>query len=84
MRRGQNEASIHFEHTSPCRIPDDHRQCEGRWRGVLSLGFGRPARSDLVAAWLAQGFVGRSDKTVTMNRYILQPVLDVIGRRPLR
>jgi hypothetical protein len=36
------------------------------------------------AAWLAQGLGGRSEKTVTMNRYILQPVVDVIGRRPLR
>lgn len=37
-----------------------------------------------VAAWLAQGLNGRSEKTVTMNRYILQPVVDVIGSRPLR
>jgi integrase len=37
-----------------------------------------------VAAWLAQGLTGRSEKTVTMNRYILQPVVDVIGSRPLR
>lgn len=121
MRRGQNEASIHFEHTAVCRDPDDHRQCEGRWRGVLSLGFGPGGRrqrkavsgrtktevrqkirairdeldagvtskaaytvADAVAAWLAQGFAGRSEQTVTMNRYVLQPVLDVIGRRPLR
>jgi integrase len=40
--------------------------------------------ADAAAAWLAQGLGGRSDKTVSMNRYILQPVIDVIGRRPLR
>jgi integrase len=40
--------------------------------------------ADAIAAWLAQGLNGRSEKTVTMNRYILQPVVDVIGRRPLR
>lgn len=39
---------------------------------------------DEVAVWLTQGFAGRSEKTVTMSRYILRPVLDVIGRRPLR
>ena len=40
--------------------------------------------ADAVDAWLAQGLGGRSEKTVTMNRYTLQPVVDVIGRRPLR
>ncbi len=40
--------------------------------------------ADAVAAWLAQGLGGRPDKTITMNRYILQPVVDTIGRRPLR
>jgi hypothetical protein len=40
--------------------------------------------ADAVAAWLAQGFAGRSEKTVMMNRYILQPAVDVIGCSPLR
>jgi len=39
--------------------------------------------ADAVAAWLAQGLGGRSEKTVTMNRYILQPVVDAIGHIPL-
>ena len=121
MRRGQGEGSVHFEHQGPCRDPEDHRHCPGRWRGVVSLGFGPGGRrlrravsgrtktevrekiralreevdagitpragytvADAAAAWLAQGLGGRSEKTVSMNRYILQPVVDVIGRRPLR
>jgi integrase len=121
VKRGQGEASIHFEHDAPCRDPEDHRHCSGRWRGVISLGFGPGGKrlrkavsartktqarekvralreeldagitpraaytlADAAAAWLAQGLSGRSEKTVTMNRYILQPVVDVIGHRPLR
>jgi hypothetical protein len=104
-----------------CRDPLDHRHCAGRWRGVVSLGFGPGGKrlrkavsaraktearekvralreeldagitskagymvADAVAAWLAQGLGGRSEKTITMNRHILQPVIQVIGRRPLR
>src|SRR5438067_1856472 len=40
VRRGQGEGSVHFEHQGPCRDPGDHRHCPGRWRGVVSLGFG--------------------------------------------
>ena len=39
-RRGWGEDGIFFEHDAPCRDPDRHRHCEGRWRGVVSLGFG--------------------------------------------
>jgi site-specific recombinase XerD len=34
--------------------------------------------------WLADGPDGRSAKTITTNRNVLQPVLAVIGRRKLR
>ena len=121
MKRGQGEASIHFEHDAPCRDPQDHRHCSGRWRGVISLGFGPGGKrirkavsartktearekvralreevdagvtpraaytlADAVDAWLAQGLSGRSEKTITMNRYMLQPVVGMIGQRPLR
>ena len=121
MKRGQGEASIHFEHDAPCRDPQDHRHCSGRWRGVISLGFGPGGKrirkavsartktearekvralreevdagvtpraaytlADAVDAWLAQGLNGRSEKTITMNRYMLQPVVGLIGQRPLR
>jgi hypothetical protein len=40
VRRGQGEGSVHFEPQGPCRDPEDHRHCPGRWRGVVSLGFG--------------------------------------------
>ena len=39
-RRGWREDGIFFEHDAPCRDADRHRHCEGRWRGVVSLGFG--------------------------------------------
>lgn len=39
-RRGWGEDGIFFEHTALCRDRDRHRHCEGRWRGVVSLGFG--------------------------------------------
>src|ERR1700733_5320595 len=39
-RRGWGEDGIFFEHDAPCRDSERHRNCEGRWRGVVSLGFG--------------------------------------------
>jgi len=39
-RRGWGQDGIFFEHDAPCRDSDRHRHCEGRWRGVVSLGFG--------------------------------------------
>ena len=39
-RRGWREDGVFFEHNSPCRDGDRHRHCDGRWRGVISLGFG--------------------------------------------
>ena len=39
-RRGWGEDGIFFEHTGLCRDSDRHRHCPGRWRGVISLGYG--------------------------------------------
>ena len=39
-RRGWGEDGIFFEHTGLCRDSDRHRNCPGRWRGVISLGYG--------------------------------------------
>ena len=41
-RRGHGEDSIYFDHQvgSECRDSRVHRGCAGRWRGVVSLGFG--------------------------------------------
>ena len=39
-RRGWGQDGIFFEHDAPCRDADRHRHCDGRWRGVISLGFG--------------------------------------------
>jgi integrase len=38
-RRGWREDGVFFEHNSPCRDSGRHRHCDGRWRGVISLGF---------------------------------------------
>lgn len=43
-----------------------------------------PKAAYTVADALAQGFAGRLEKTITMNRYTLRPVVDALGRRPLR
>ena len=39
-RRGWGEDGIFFEHTTPCRDSQRHQRCQGRWRGVVSLGSG--------------------------------------------
>jgi integrase len=39
-RRGWGQDGIFFEHDAACRDNDRHRHCEGRWRGVISLGLG--------------------------------------------
>jgi hypothetical protein len=42
--RGRSEDSIYYDHTAPCRGPDEHRRCAGSWRGVVSLGYGPDGR----------------------------------------
>lgn len=39
-RRGYGEDGIYFDHRGDCRDPAHHRGCPGRWRGVVSLGYG--------------------------------------------
>ena len=39
-RRGWGEDGIFFEHADPCRDSQRHQRCQGRWRGVVSLGSG--------------------------------------------
>jgi integrase len=39
-RRGWGQDAISFEHTEPCRDLGRHRSCAGRWRGIISLGYG--------------------------------------------
>jgi hypothetical protein len=38
-RRGYGEDGIYFDHRADCRDSAHHRICDGRWRGVVSLGF---------------------------------------------
>jgi integrase len=39
-RRGYGEDGIYFDHRADCRDSAHHKTCAGRWRGVVSLGFG--------------------------------------------
>jgi len=39
-RRGYGEDGVYFDHRGDCRDPAHHRSCPGRWRGVVSLGYG--------------------------------------------
>lgn len=39
-RRGYGEDGIYFDHRGDCHDPAYHRSCPGRWRGVVSLGYG--------------------------------------------
>ncbi len=39
-RRGYGEDGIYFDHQADCRDSAHHKTCSGRWRGVISLGFG--------------------------------------------
>jgi integrase len=43
-RRGKGEDSIYFEHTGACRDTGRHRNCAGRWRGEVCLGYGPGGR----------------------------------------
>src|SRR5215469_16874994 len=36
--------AVYFDHIGPCTDPARHRNCPGRWRGVISLGFGPDGR----------------------------------------
>src|SRR5215831_9690568 len=39
-RRGYGEDAIYFDHAGDCHDGKHHKGCPGRWRGVISLGFG--------------------------------------------
>src|SRR5258708_11307884 len=43
-RRGWGEDGIFFEHAASCRDRQRHQRCQGRWRGVVSLGSGPDGR----------------------------------------
>jgi hypothetical protein len=40
-RRGRGEDAVYFDHEGgECRDARSHQRCPGRWRGVVSLGYG--------------------------------------------
>jgi len=43
-RRSKGEDSICFEHAGACRDAGRHRNCPGRWRGEVCLGYGPGGR----------------------------------------
>jgi len=94
-----------------------HKACAGRWRGVISLGFGPDGRrirrkvsgqskadvtlklqalreglhtsstytvGQAIEDWLANGLDGRSAKTVSTYREVLDPLTALIGSSKLR
>ena len=118
----QGRGSIIFDHEgAPCTDSKYHRHCRGRWRGVLSRGFGSDGKrkrykvsgrtkQDVIEAlkkkseeldaglstsrsykveaaaydWLEHGLPGRSERTREIYRDALAPLLEKIGKRPLR
>jgi integrase len=118
----QGRGSIIFDHEgAPCTDSKYHRHCRGRWRGVLSKGFGPDGKrkrykvsgrtkQDVIEAlkkkseelgaglstsrsykveaaaydWLEHGLPGRSERTRELYRDALAPLLEKIGKRPLR
>ena len=39
-RRGWGDDGVYFDHRAECHDAANHKGCNGRWRGVVSLGFG--------------------------------------------
>ena len=40
-RRGHGDDAVYFDHEgAPCQDARFHKRCTGRWRGVVSLGYG--------------------------------------------
>lgn len=64
------------------KLRDLHQNLD---KGIVpKTGYARYTVRQAAEDWLAHGLDGRSAKTVTTNRNVLQPVLAVIGRRKLR
>ena len=45
-RRLHGEGGISFDHRGPCRDSQRHRNCPGRWRGEVTLGFTPEGKRD--------------------------------------
>lgn len=44
-RRARGDDSIYFDHSGTCRDARQHRNCPGRWRGAISLGWSADRRT---------------------------------------
>jgi len=70
------------------RTKEDVKEKLGKLHSDLEVGIRTPAARYTVAQavedWLREGLDGRSAKTVTLDRQVLQPVVDCIGRVGLR
>jgi integrase len=60
-------------------VKDKLKELHGDLDAGLPAPGGRYTVSQAVADWLDEGLDGRSDKTVTLNRHVLQPVVASIG-----
>jgi integrase len=70
------------------RTKEDVKDKLGKLHSDLEAGVRTPASRYTVAQaiedWLREGLDGRSEKTVTLYRQVLQPVVDCIGKVALR
>jgi len=76
-RRGYGEDSVYFDHRGDCRDPAHHRNCPGRWRGVVSLGYGLDGKR------VRKKVSGQTKSEVKDKLKDLQTDLDA-GVRPVR
>jgi hypothetical protein len=85
-RRGWGEDSVYFDHSGECLDADKHRHCPGRWRGVVSLGFGPEGRrlrkkvsgtsKSQVRARLTELHDDLNDGVVTQADYTVQKAIN--------
>jgi hypothetical protein len=76
---------------SGARCPAAQRRrsrTRSRWHRDLDSGIRPPGSrytvGQAIAGWLSEGLDGRSKNTVTLNRHVLQVVVDIVGKVPPR
>src|SRR5215472_7932748 len=75
-RRGFREGAIYFDHSGDCRVARHHKECPGRWRGAVSLGYGTDGKR------IRRKVSGRTKQEVKDKLTELHSDLEVGIRRP--
>jgi hypothetical protein len=73
-RRGYGEDGIYFDRRAGCRDSAHHKTCSGRWRGVVSLGFGADGNGFARRSAAGAGIVGQLVDRVQDVAYALRVV----------